>query len=314
MKKILFAALMISMVGAWAATSDPIAFNVYNYQASIKRLNANYYIAVVDKAQTVADRYSVVNDTVRGYVVIQKCNVCSSDSNMKNFNNGDPNASTYAYAFLTRVGDTYHHTVFKVKATVTAGLFGAFAALNAKESETLGIAKPYLNSTYMNQAWMSLNFNMPTAKQTEDLALPTTKVLANVGAGDKPLAYGFYGLDNTNANLLQNAGFGTAVIDAEADSSTLGWCGNKPKSGHTCQTINSITGSTIGNPAYQGACGLTPMWDVCYDDTVASVKNAVVCGTWYLVLDSGLSGLADKDKDNAILARLGVKTYVDATK
>lgn len=305
MKKILFAALMISMVGVLsAATASVSTKNVYNYQASIKRLNANYYIATLPSSttRTIADQYSVVSDTILGYVVIDRCVVCQNGT-LTQFNNSTNGASKNAYAWLTRVGDTYHKTIFKVKADVTAALFGAYVAASIKGGKNT----PYASRNNMNQAWMALNFTLPTYAQTKALALNTKLVMPTVAEGAEPLPYGFFGLDNTEAGYLRNSGFGVANVVTTLESSDLAWCDTPTTPGSSCQTIRTITGATIGDPQYQGPCGLTPMWDVCYDAVTDSVKDAVVCGTWVLVYDATLSQLADDEKDDAILTRLGAQ-------
>lgn len=316
MKKILFAAFMISLMGVTFAQNSHL---VYNYQASIRRLNANYFIGVANGSQTVAERYSVVSDTIQGYLVVPVCYACNIEGVNVFRETGDVDI------YLTRVGDTLNRQlnrpfVFKTKAGFDAGVFGAYVALNTDPASNA----PLQSTANINQAWMRLNIN-PLPDAMDILPVPSKSVLPNVAENPKGLIYGFYGLDNVLGNVLENAGFGTVMSTRQITASTYGWCGTTPGSESNCQIIQSITGSTIGNPTYQGACNVTPMWDLCYrvapanattvpltnntpvdpGSNIASVNQGAVCGTWILVYDAALSNVADANKEAAILTRMG---------
>ena len=80
---------------------------------------------------------------------------------------------------------------------------------------------------------------------------------------------------------------------------------------YNCTIVNTISGTLVGYPWYKGACGRTPMWDLCVrtnaDGTISyidSAEDAVISGTWSLKYNNKLSDAADKEA--AILNALKV--------
>ena len=284
MKKILFAVLASTFATALMADY------VYDYKASIKRIDPSYKVRTVNKAKAVTSSYNVVSDTLSGYVVVPACIACDErgveSSIAENF------AGT---AYIVRKGDKYVKSVLKTPAKMASAIFGAYVNNTTSENKPLASIKD------AKKAWMSLAY----ASQDSSATISSEVVLKRVGATE--LNYGFLGFDNIGVVAIDAAGFGTAKIMSKAEVTDLGFCGDTTTPGWSCQYINTISGTLVGTAEYQGPCNVTPMWDLCYSaerQITDSVTDAVVTGTWTLKFNKSLSAVAANEKEAAILKKL----------
>lgn len=298
MKKILFAVLASTFATALMADY------VYDYKASIKRIDPSYKVRTVtvdrSKAKAVTSSYSVVSDTLSGYVVVPACIACDKEgvsSSIEGFTNDN------AYAYIIRKGDKYVKSVLKTKPVMASAIFGAYV------NNTTGVDAPLASIKDAKKAWMSLAY----ASQNSNDILSSDVVLKNVGATD--LNYGFLGFDNLGVVTIEATGFGTAKIMSKAEVTDLGFCDPTTTPGWSCQYINTISGTLIGFAEYAGPCNVTPMWDLCYSvekQITDTVDKAVISGTWTLKFNKSLSAVAADEKEAAILKKLkGYNTIVN---
>lgn len=283
MKKILFAVLASTFATALMADY------VYDYKASIKRINPTYKVRTVDKAKAVTESYSVVSDTLSGYVIVPACIACDEEGVSSSI--AEDFAGT---AYIVRKGDKYVKSVLKTPTVMGSAIFGAYV------NNTTSNNTPRASIKDAKQAWMSLAY----ASQDSNATLSSDVVLKKVGTTD--LNYGFLGFDNLGVVTISATGFGTAKIMSKAEVTDLGFCGDTTTPGWSCQYINTISGTLIGFAEYQGPCNVTPMWDLCYseDQNTDSVTDAVVTGTWTLKFNKSLSAVAADEKEAAILKKL----------
>ena len=293
MKKILFAVLASTFATALMADY------VYDYKASIKRINPTYKVRTVDKAKAVTESYSVVSDTLSGYVIVPACIACDSEAGVES-SIAEDFAGT---AYIVRKGDKYVKSVLKTKPVMASAIFGAYV------NNTTGVDAPLASIKDAKKAWMSLAY----ASQNSNDILSSDVVLKNVGATD--LNYGFLGFDNLGVVTIEATGFGTAKIMSKAEVTDLGFCGDNTTPGWSCQYINTISGTLIGFAEYAGPCNVTPMWDLCYSvekQITNTVDKAVISGTWTLKFNKSLSAVAADEKEAAILKKLkGYNTIVN---
>lgn len=284
MKKILFAVLASTFATALMADY------VYDYKASIKRIDPSYKVRTVDGSKAVTENYNVVSDTLSGYVVVPACIACDE--------NGVSSSVTEDFAgtaYIVRKGDKYVKQVLKTPADMGSAIFGAYV------NNTTSDNTPRASIKDAKKAWMYLAY----ASQDSDATISSEVVLKKVGATD--LNYGFLGFDNIGVVEIEAAGFGTAKIMSKAEVTDLGFCGDTTTPGWSCQIINTISGTLVGTAEYQGPCGVTPMWDLCYsveNQNTDSVTDAVVTGTWTLKFNKSLSAVAADAKEAAILSKL----------
>ncbi len=313
MKKVL-AALLVASFGAGLMAQNV----VYDYKASIKRLDASFAIKKINKAQAVTQSYKVVSDTISGYVVLPMCISCEGPAeSLLSFEADKP-----SMAYLVRKGDklskgskiygTSKNVPYVLVTEVdgAAALFGAFNNLTDEENRH----KPLTSIKAANKAWMKLNYAMPE----DSVSISTKKVLSKLG--EEGITLGFLGLTNTAASApetkVQHTGFGTAQIKSWSEAASLGWCDSHPGTEGSCQIVNTITGTLVGYPKYLGMCDATPMWDVCYnaeDDTATEdVNDGVICGTWTLKYNKTMtskynSATTDAAKLKVITDKLGTE-------
>ena len=292
MKKILFAVLASTFATALMADY------VYDYKASIKRINHTYKVRTVDKAKAVTESYSVVSDTLSGYVIVPACIACDEEGVSSSI--AEDFAGT---AYIVRKGDKYVKSVLKTPTVMGSAIFGAYV------NNTTSNNTPRASIKDAKQAWMSLAY----ASQDSNATLSSDVVLKKVGTTD--LNYGFLGFDNLGIVTITATGFGTAKIMSKAEVTDLGFCGDTTTPGWSCQYINTISGTLIGFAEYQGPCNVTPMWDLCYSvekQITDTVDKAVISGTWTLKFNKSLSAVAADEKEAAILKKLkGYNTIVN---
>ncbi len=330
MKKIL-AALLVASFGAGLMAQD----YVYDYKASIKRLDPVFAIKTASKAKYVTESYKVVSDTIVGYVIIPKCDNCQGPtaSLADTFQYKKENKNYYAKGYFIRKGDKLSKVstlkvaagdraigakvpyVLKVPVDGSAAIFGAYYHLQPTTDYTLRTSVKAAN-----KAWMALEYDLPA----DAVSISSKNVLRNVA--EENMTLGFLGLTNDgitkifdeDGNIIgtkskvYHTGFGTAV--STYDPADLGWCSDGESS--SCQRITSITGTLVGYPSYKGMCGKTPMWDVCYDETrktpagakdVQEVKKSVICGSWTLKYNATMTSNYAKSGEAAITKQLGTE-------
>lgn len=286
MKKILFAVLASTFATALMADY------VYDYKASIKRINPTYKVRTVDKAKAVTTSYSVVSDTLSGYVVVPACIACDEEGVSSSI--AEDFAGT---AYIVRKGDKYVKSVLKTPTVMTSAIFGAYVNNTQSDKDPNKAEAPLASIKDAKKAWMSLAY----ASQDSNTKILSDVVLKKVTPTE--LNYGFLGFDNFGIVTIAATGFGTAKIMSKAEVTDLGFCGDVTTDGWSCQYINTISGTLIGHAEYEGPCVITPMWDLCYStDNTASVNEAVISGTWTLKFNKSLT--AAEDQEAAILNKL----------
>ena len=73
--KNLFTAILIAVISTSVFAAE---YYVYDYKASIKRLDYILTTKKVSKVDTVIQKYKVASDTIKGYVVIPACIYCTT--------------------------------------------------------------------------------------------------------------------------------------------------------------------------------------------------------------------------------------------
>ena len=301
MKKIL-AALLVASFGAGLMAQNL----VYDYKASIKRLDAQFSVKSANKSKFVASSYKVASDTIKGYVVLPICVSCHADGVESTLS--DDFVGT---AYLVRSGDKLSKKagvpyVLVTPVDAAAAIFGAY--VNIKDNA----GTPQANIKAANKAWMWLDYALPN----DATAISTKYVLKNVA--EDQITLGFLGLTNTGVaedTLVQHTGFGAAKITGWTQAAELGWCVDGEGAEGSCQYVSSISGTLVGYPTYLGMCLVTPMWDVCYSkpDNTDMVNDGVISGSWTFKFNSSVTKgyNAAQDPDAYIFSKLGAKYSAD---
>ena len=304
MKKILFAVLASTF-----ATALMGADFVYDFKASIKRIEPSYKLRTVNKAKTVTSSYNVVSDTLSGYIIVPRCKACASNgasfvSSVKDMD---------GTAYIIRKGDKYKKSILKTPVAIDSAIFGAYIDAGKKYDTANGEkAVPLASIRDAKKAWMGLAFLSNDSIRTID----STEVLKNINK--TTLNYGFLGFDNLSTVSIKATGFGTVTHLGEKEKTDLGFCGPDVTDGWSCIRINTISGTLIGTAEYDGPCKQTPMWDLCYStkDPVNTdfVTKAVVTGTWTLKYNKTLSEkvVDDNEKVDEIINKK-LKGYTQDT-
>lgn len=306
MKK-LIAAIVIASMGAAFADAPTI---VYDYKASIKRLDLQ--VKYVKKSQLASQSFKVVSDTIQGYVTLPLCDNCLAPE-LEGISRTDLNDEYIGYAYLTLKGNKLAKVVDRIvlKTPVYAGaaVFGSEQYTSAYESSDP--IDPKKNT----KAWMGLDYVMPAIGAIE----PDFDLSAAMGLGPDPddlVSVGFLGLAHKgNAGIyVQNTGFGTAKVVTTKTPSAASLCGGYVSGKEfNCTIVNTISGTLVGYPWYKGACGRTPMWDLCVETNadgsisyIDSAEDSVISGTWNLKYNNKLSEIAPEYQEAAILDKLKV--------
>ena len=327
--------MLISIVSITSFAQDKL---VYDYKASIKRLDFVLALKTINKAQYVTQSFKTTSDTINGYIIIPICQLCDNQVGIAKSMQMDNQDEVLGFFWRTgdkigkkttvkhydsRKGQEYDGPVFYVAyddaVRVDAAMFGAYtvgsASLKDSEGNTLK-GKPLTNNKY---AWMQIVYNLG-ANGTE---VSTSNLFNNKKVSPDSVNYAFLGYANTNGGYVINNGFGTItskkfLCSAGVDGK-IGICDDSApiEEVDDFQTIiNTISGSVCGgaqiiargtdfvDPQYAGPCGVTPIWDICdFDD---QVNDAVIFGTWTLKYNKSMT---DKYKDEgtaAILNKIGV--------
>lgn len=301
MKKFI-AALLFASIGAGLMAQTL----VYDYKASIKRLDAGFKVRTVKKVKMVTEDYKVASDVISGYVTLPICVGCDVDGVSSSMDD-----SFAGKAFLVRKGDKLSKKaglpyILVTDAKANAAIFGAYVDVKDEKEQ-----KPLPSIKNANKAWMWLDYQLPA----NSTVISTKYVLKNVAAEE--MAIGFLGLTNTGRydepkDYVYNTGFGTAKVTSWYEAAALGWCKEGEDKSGSCQYVNTISGTLVGYPTYLGMCNVTPMWDVCYDATTATVNDSVICGSWTLKYNAKLTSAYVKadDGDAYLIDKLGGEEYV----
>jgi len=301
MKKIL-AALLVASFGAGLMAQNL----VYDYKASIKRLDAQFSVKSANKTKFVASSYKVASDTIKGYVVLPICVSCHEDGVESTLSE-----DFVGTAYLVRSGDKLSKKagvpyVLVTPVDAAAAIFGAY--VNIKDNA----GTPQANIKAANKAWMWLDYSLPE----DATAISTKYVLKNVA--EDAITLGFLGLTNTGVEegtLVQHTGFGAAKITGWTQAAELGWCVDGEGAEGSCQYVSSISGTLVGYPTYLGMCLVTPMWDVCYSkpDNTDMVNDGVISGSWTFKFNSSVTKgyNSAQDPDAYIFDKLKAKYSAD---
>ena len=313
MKKVLFG-MLIAAFGAGAVAQSI----VYEYKASIKKLDAKYkkssYKYNGSSLSGILVSYDDVSDTLEGYLQLAACNACGGDMDASADVEGNE-----ATIWVKRKGDKYSsksgvfvyadgtslkyytadRTWYKVPAEVGIAIYGdCVDVLNDKVLDEKHVSA--------KKAEMGLDYEiMDEDEDDEELGIfgkdgqtgepkidPTVidKKFPGATVVDKEVnapLYGVLGLDNFGSVYVRHTGFGSVKSFNTADVPGS-WCGSEGEKGVSCKRVDSIDGTLVGYCSMQGMCGLTPIWDMCSDEGVSGV-NGVICGTWSLKYNDKLT-------------------------
>lgn len=279
------------MVVAMMLTAFTLMANVlvYDYKASIARLDVNLRAFRTSSGSINLDTASTRYDTLTGYLAIYACNKCN-DSQMT--------ASSQIYnegwIYVKRAGDKIAIKKsakgwYRTPATFAAAMFGPKAAYYSIDNTTLDARNQ------AKRAWARLNYAIvyPTGIDEE-----TGSEVPN-GMKYAGETYGFLGLGNMDS-YFQHAGFGYLTYDPFI---TDGACGITNTD--YCWKLYSIYGTLIADCTYTGKCG-DYIFDIC---SLAPVADAVAYGTWTLKLNNKMSGAVDFVASDAVIAKKTGASY-----
>ena len=304
MKK-LIAAIVIASMGAAFAEAPTI---VYDYKASIKRLDLT--VKFNKKAALASQSFKVVSDTIQGYVTLPLCDNCLPED-QEGISNTDMSDDYAGYAYLVLKGNKLAKVVGRIVLKTPA--YAGAAVFGSEQYTSVYQSSDPIDPKKNTKAWMWLDYALPAIGAIE----PDYDLSAAMGLGPDPddlVNVGFLGLAHKgNAGVyVQNTGFGTAKVVTTKTPASASLCGGYVSGQeYNCTIVNTISGTLVGYPWYKGACGRTPMWDLCVktnaDGTISyidSAEDAVISGTWSLKYNNKLSDAADKEA--AILNALKV--------
>lgn len=278
MMKNLFTAILIAVVSTSVFAAE---YYVYDYKASIKRLDYVLTTKKVSKVDTVIQKYKVASDTIKGYVVIPACIYCTTAQDGADTSIGMPSEG-----WFVRVGDKLSakyglpYVAHDSQVYVAAAKFGAYVT---------GSDNTAVDPKNNKSAWMKLGYALADNGNALDISAFLKKY------SNDAIAYRFLGASNVDAGHVVNTGFGTVKSATETETS-YDPCTGIESTSTTCDLIITITGTLCGGPTvdamddmdplYAGLCNVTPMWDVCSD---LPEYNAVICGTWTLKYNATLT-------------------------
>ena len=276
--KNLFTAILIAVVSTSVFAAE---YYVYDYKASIKRLDYVLTTKKVAKVDTVIQKYKVASDTIKGYVVIPACIYCTTAQD-----GADSSIGMESEGWFVRVGDKLSakyglpYVAYDNDVYVAAAKFGAYIT---------GDDNTPVDPKNNKLAWMKLGYALGDNGNALDISAFLKKY------SDDDVNYRFLGASNIDAGHVVNTGFGTVKSATETDT-TYDPCTGILSTSTTCDLIISITGTLCGGPTvdamddldpeYAGLCEVTPMWDVCSD---LPYLKAVICGTWTLKYNASLT-------------------------
>ncbi len=281
--------MLITLLVAAISVTAMANVLVYDYKASIARLDVNLRKFKVNSSAINLDTANTRYDTLVGYLAIYACNKCN-DSQMRlssQFYND-------AWMYVKRAGDKVAVKKapkgwYRTPAEFAAAMFGPKAAYYSIDGVTVD------TRNQSTRAWARLNYEIlyPTSVDEE--------TGADVPDGMKYSGevYGFLGLGNLDS-YFQHAGFGYVTYDP---FTTDGACGITNTD--YCWKLYSIYGTLIADCTYAGKCG-DYIFDIC---SLSPVADAVAYGTWSLKLNNALSGAVDFYANDAVIAKKAGVAY-----
>ena len=275
--------MLITLLVAAISVTAMANVLVYDYKASIARLDVNLRKFKVNSIAINLDTANTRYDTLVGYLAIYACNKCN-DSQMTN------SAKFYndAWMYVKRAGDKVAVKKapkgwYRTPAEFAAAMFGPKAAYYSIDGVTVD------TRNQSTRAWARLNYEILYPTSTDE------ETGADVPDGMKYSGevYGFLGLGNLDS-YFQHAGFGYVTYDP---FTTDGACG--VTNTDYCWKLYSIYGTLIADCTYTGKCG-DYIFDIC---SLAPVADAAAYGTWTLKLNNALSGAVDFYANDAVIAK-----------
>lgn len=297
MKKLL-TAILIGIVSATVfAAGESAQFNVYDYKASIKRIEYVMTTKKANKVQHLLESYKVVSDTIQGYVVIPACIKCYEGGVAEALDGMEG-----SQGWFIRKGDKLwsksynkNHVAHDSNVFIAVGKFGA---------QIEGEMDTPIEGSKNKYAWMKLGY----ALGVDDNIIDINNFVKNFSDN---LDYAFLGASNMDAGYVVNTGFGT--IKNSKQDPTYDPCEGIQEY-DACDRVESITGTLCGGPTvdaidekdpeYMGLCNKTPIWDLCSDN---QITKAVICGTWTLKYNAKLTRSYAEKQEEAIYEALKVK-------
>lgn len=289
-------------VGAFAGSMASAQWLVYDYKASIKNLElkvttVKYSLEDYDSSDyTVSDEldsYTVVSNSLSGFLVIPMCMSCSPQYGAYTsvaFPNGyaiPENGGSKLY--LKRSADKTKK-IWKFDADVAAGLFNQGVAVRPDSDSDMSGTPTSL--TKLTQAWMWVDFEFDAYPNDIEWDSENEYYIETDGdfqyAQYSPyglLPYGWLGF-GSDYGYTAATGFGKAKAVTEealcqADS--------------FCFAVDSISGSIIGWDWHIGVCSLPSIWDLCYQfegpiqQGEYNETNGVITGTWSVKINKKVS-------------------------
>lgn len=325
--------MLISIVSITSFAQDKM---VYDYKASIKRLDFVLALKTINKKQYVTQSFKTTSDTINGYIIIPICMICNDEFGVSNsmvwegekpvlgyfWRSGDKIGKKATVKHYSAQSGEYDGPVYYVAydnaVKVDAAMFGAYTVgSESLKDETGGTlkGKPLTSNKY---AWMQIVYNLGA----NGTAVSTSNLFNNKKVSPDAINYAFLGYANVNAGYVINNGFGTItskkVTCIPGADGLIGICDDTDpiKEDTKFQTIiNTISGSVCGgaqtmsrgmdfvDPLYAGPCGVTPIWDIC---DISPVNDAVIFGTWTLKYNKSMTDRYAADGEAAILNKIGV--------
>lgn len=280
MKKMLIA-LLVAVVSVTAMAN----VLVYDYKASIARLDVNLRKFKVNGTTINLDTADAKYDTLVGYVAIYACEKCNN-SQMKASASTDP--VNPAWIYVKRLGDKVAIKKapkgwFRTPGVFAAAMFGPKAAYY----DYNGVKVDTRNQS--TRAWAYLAYAIGYPKSAD----PETGTMVPDGMKYSGEVYGFLGLGNLTSNYI-HAGFGYVTYDP---FQTDGDCGIINTD--YCWKVYSIYGTLVATCKYTGKCG-DYIFDIC---SLKPVADAIAYGTWSIKLNNKLSGAVDFTANDAVIAK-----------
>jgi len=313
MKKwIVLMCVFAGSVASMAATMSGPQYLVYDYKASIQRLDIvissiKYSLDTFDLTTNNATldcvSYQVVADSLKGYLFVPICQDCTADKSGSDtslpFRYQRSTSDYDSMLYLMRTADK-SKGVWKAWAHVDAGLFNKGVGARPFDLEDplnpdnlddslayyMGIEVDENGDPILDEDGNEIPWPYPTWAPTSLKKLKGAWMEVYFGVGDCAddyvlgnygvWPYGFLG-HGSSETWLNMTGFGSAAQLTQAV-----FC--KPAT--KCFTVGSISGSLIGWAYHKPVCRFPPIWDVC---TLEGIDESRVTGTWSIKFNSKLT-------------------------
>lgn len=298
----LLTALLISAISVSAFASSQL---VYDFKSSVKRLNPvvstiKYSSDIMDSKNNTSKKlesYTIVNDTLNGYFLINNCSTCTADG-WTEFND-DQNI---AEIWLTRSGDKKKLAWIFTSVEFEGGVFGKGVGVRPTSDYLASKATSLKN---IKSAWLNISFDSST------FGLNTLN--HNYGTNFYPY-YGLLGEDYQEVSF-ECSGFGKATGNSKTIIIDGGICGTPDSVTNSCVRIESITGNLVGTADIASPC-CTPMWDSCAltldpeADVESQINKVGINGTWSIKFNKKMTKTVNETEvdEEFILSKLNAKS------